>query len=184
MQFIKSFLVLTTVILGGFLTEISAQTYVNGKSSGQGIERKVFKQLIKLPDYGVFDHIAYQVDGDTVILSGKVFKTLNKKAAERAVKDIDGVARVVNNIEILPLSPFDDSIRLRLLKTFARSGGGVFGYLREPNPSVRLIVEGGKVTLEGYVANRGDYNLFEILANGVSDVFSVQNNLIVEKKDR
>jgi hyperosmotically inducible periplasmic protein len=182
MQYIKLFLVLMIVISSGFMNEIFGQSNVNGKSQSQGIERKVFKQLIKLPHYGVFDHIVFQIDGDTVILSGKVAEARNKKDAENAVEDISGVARVVNNIEILPLSPFDNAIRVRLVRAFIRHGGGVFRYLQEPNPSVRLIVERGHVTLEGYVANRGDYNLMNILANGVTDVFSVENNLLIEKE--
>ena len=182
MKYLKSFLVLTVVITGGFLTVASAQTYVSGKPTTQGIERKVFKKLLRLPYYGVFDNIGFQVDGDTVTLSGKVAQARNKKDAENAVEDVEGIGRVVNNIEVLPLSPFDNSIRFRLLKTFAARGGGIFRYLQEPNPSVRLIVDGGHVTLEGFVATRGDYNLMNVLANGVSDVFSVKNNLIVEKE--
>jgi len=181
MKYIKLFLVFTVVITGGFLTDISAQTYAGGKTAHQGIERKVFKKLIRLPYYGVFDHITFQVDGDTVILSGKVAEARNKKDAQSAVENIVGVGRVVNNIKILPLSPFDHSIRYRLLRTYA-GRGVIFRYLQQPNPSVRLIVEDGNVTLEGYVATRGDYNLMNILANGVGDVFSVKNNLIVEKE--
>lgn len=183
MKYIKLFLILTVLLTGEFLTNTSAQTYGGGKiTTTQGIERKVFKKLIGLPYYGVFDHITFQIEGETVTLNGKVAEARNKKDAENAIENIAGIERVVNNIEILPVSPFDNSIRFRLLRSFARHGGGIFRYLQEPNPSVRLIVEGGHVTLEGYVATRGDYNLMNILANGVSDVFSVKNNLIVEKE--
>ena len=182
MTYIKLFLILITLITGGFLTDAPAQTYASGKTETQGLERKVFKKLLRLPYYGVFDLINYQVDGETVTLSGKVARSRNKKDAENAVENVEGVKQIVNNIEILPLSPFDDSIRFRLLKTYAARGAGIFRYLQEPNPSVRLIVEGGRVTLEGMVATRGDYNLMNILANGVSDVFSVKNNLIIEKE--
>ncbi len=182
MKYLKLFLVLTVVTLGGYLTVVSAQTYVSGKPTTQGIERKVFKKLLRLPYYGVFDRICFQVDRGTVTLSGKVARSRNKKDAEDVIEDIAGVERVVNNIEVLPLSSFDNSIRYRLLKTFAARGAGIFRYLQEPNPSVRLIVDGGHVTLEGFVANRGDYNLMNILSNGISDVFSVKNNLIVEKE--
>lgn len=180
MKRLKSFLILTIVMTSGFLTVVSAQTYV-GKPTPQEIERKVFKKLMRLPYYGVFDNIAFQITGDTVTLSGKVAEARNKKDAENAVEDVEGVRRVVNNIEILPLSPFDNSIRFRLLKTLV-AHGGIFRYLQEPNPSVRLIVDGGHVALEGYVSNRGDYNLMNVLANGVSGVFSVKNNLIIEKE--
>lgn len=182
MRYIKSFLVLTVILLGSFLVEVSAQGYGSSEAANQGIEREVFKQLIRLPYYGVFDHIAYQIDGGKVILNGKVARSRNRKDAEYAVKRIAGVDEVINNIEILPLSSFDNSIRVRLLRTYVRRGGSVFRYLQEPNPSVRLIVERGHITLEGYVANRGDYNLMNILANGITDVFSVKNNLIIEKE--
>jgi hypothetical protein len=88
---------------------------------------------------------------------------------------------VVNRIENLPPSSFDDAIRARLVRTFDNTGG-VSGYLREPNPSVRIIVENGRVTLEGYVNNRGTANLMNILANGIPGVFSVTNNLVIEKE--
>lgn len=185
MKYIKSFLVLAVAILGFSSLNIQAQQYVKtGYDAPQSaIEKKVFKEILKLPYYGVFDHIAYKVDGDTVTLFGKVFRPLTRKEAENSVEDITGVRNVVNNIEVLPLSRFDDSIRYNTLRAFSNSGG-VYRYLLEPNPSVRIIVDNGHVTLEGYVANRGDYNLMNILANGVSGVFSVQNNLIVGKGER
>jgi hyperosmotically inducible protein len=182
MKYIKSFLILTAIITGGFLGDAAAQTYAGGKTATQGLQRKVFKKLLRLPYYGVFDLINYQIDGDTVTLSGRVAQARNKIDAENAIEKIEGVKTVVNNIEILPLSPFDNSIRYRLLKTYAARGAGLFRYVQEPNPSVRLIVDGGHLTLEGVVANRGDYNLLNILATGVSDIFSVKNNLIIEKE--
>lgn len=180
MKNIKLFLFLAIVILIGNANEISAQTSADVKPPSREIERKVFKKLITLPYYGVFDHITFRMDGDTVILSGKVAEARNKKDAKNSVEKIAGVKQVVNNIEILPPSPFDDRIRRRVFRTFA--SGGLFRYLQEPNPSVRLIVDGGRLTLEGYVVTRGDYNLMNILANGVSDVFSVKNNLVIEKQ--
>lgn len=182
MKYIKSFLVLAVAILGFSSLNINAQQYVktNYDVSQMMIEKKVFKEIIKLPYYGVFDHIAYKVDGGTVTLFGDVVRPTTRKDAERYVRDITGVNRVINNIEVLPLSGFDDSIRYRTLRELSNKGG-LYRYFLGTNPSVRIIVDGGHVTLEGYVANRGDYNLMNVLANGVSGVFSVQNNLIVEK---
>ena len=176
MKYIRNFLILTFAFLSFLAFDAKAQTPQNG------LERKVFKELIKLPDYGVFDHIAYKVDGNNVTLYGKVANARNRKDAERWVKDIDGVDTVVNNIQILPLSGFDNSIRQQMLRSFYRNGGSLYRYLQEPNPSIRIIVENGRVTLEGYVSNKGDSNLANILANGVSGVFSVRNNLIVGKE--
>jgi hyperosmotically inducible protein len=176
MKYIRNFLVLTFAFLSLLAFDAKAQTPQNG------LEKKVFKELIKLPYYGVFDHIAYKVDGNNVTLYGKVANARNRKDAERWVKDINGVDTVVNNIQILPLSGFDNSIRQQMLRSFYRNGGSLYRYLQEPNPSIRIVVENGRVTLEGYVSNRGDFNLANILANSVSGVFSVKNNLVVGKE--
>lgn len=143
------------------------------------LERSVEKKILKLPYYGVFDHISFKVDGDTVTLTGHVANAMNKKSAERSVEDVDGISRVINEIEILPVSGFDSGIRRELYARLSNTGG-LSRYLWTVNPSVRLIVERGHVTLEGYVANSGDYNSMNIVANGVSGVFSVKNNLIVD----
>ena len=134
-----------------------------------------------LPRYEIFDAIKYEVNGDTVTLTGKVRNATNRKDAERSVAKIPGVRRVVNEVKILPVGNFDESIRVRLYRTLANSGG-LSRYLWTTNPSVRLIVDRGHVTLEGYVDNRGDYNTMNILAHGVSGVFSVTNNLIVDRE--
>jgi hyperosmotically inducible periplasmic protein len=109
---------------------------------------------------------------------------MNKKDAERSVKKVQGVRNVVNQIEILPLSRFDDSIRLRTLRTFSTRGGSLYRYLQGTNPSVRIIVDRGHITLEGIVSSRGDSNLANILANQVAGVFSVKNNLQIERDSR
>ena len=178
MKSLVTILLSAAIILGVSWSTASAQ-----KSGfvGRSIEQNVFKQLIRLPYYGVFDHIAYKVNGDTVTLFGKVAEARNKKDAEYAVKKVAGVRYVNNQIRILPLSPFDDSIRRRTLRTVA-SKAGLFRYFQGANPSVRIIVDGGHMELEGYVANRFDYNLMNITANGISGVFSVKNNLVVENE--
>jgi hypothetical protein len=76
------------------------------------IMKEVRHELVMLPYYGVFDNLAYKVDADgTVTLLGQVANPVLKSDAERAVKRIEGVEKVVNNIEVLPLSPNDDRIR-------------------------------------------------------------------------
>jgi hyperosmotically inducible protein len=180
MKFLKSFLILSIAIIGFSYTNVQAQSF----SDTQRIEQKVFKKIIGLPYYGVFDNIKFQVDGSTVILSGKVYSLGVKNSAENVVKKIDGVENVINNIEMLPPSSFDNSIRRNIVRSFARDGGNLYSYLREPNPSIRIIVDNGRVALEGYVSSKGDYNLANILANGIPGVFNVENNLIVGKEPR
>ncbi len=175
MKYIRNLFILMFAVLGLSQIEVNAQSY-----SQRTLEQKVFKEIIRLPYYGVFDNIAFQVKGDTVYLTGKVVQPITRKSAERVVDRINGVNNVVNNIEVLPLSGFDDSIRLRTLRTL-QNGGSLYRYFLGANPSVKIIVDGGNVALEGFVANRGDKNLANILANGVPGVFSVTNNLIVEK---
>jgi hypothetical protein len=183
MKYIRNLLILTIAILGFSTINVSAQRYTDNRNvRPQTIERSVFKELIKLNYYGVFDNLRYKVDGNTVTLYGKVVQPITKKSAERVTRRIAGVGNVVNKIEVLPLSGFDDSIRLQTLRTFQTRGGSLYRYFLGTNPSVRIIVDRGHVELEGYVANRGDYNLMNILANGVPGVFSVQNNLVVGKE--
>ena len=124
MRYIKSFLVLAIAVLGFSFADVQAQNFSdNGKVSESNIEKKVFKEILRLPYYGVFDNIAFKVDGDTVTLYGKVVRPTTKISAENVVEDIKGVRNVVNNIEVLPLSRFDDSIRLRTLRTLSNTGG-------------------------------------------------------------
>ncbi len=180
MKFLKSFLILSIAIIGFSFINVQAQSFSDTKS----IEQKVFKKILSLPYYGVFDNIKFKVDGNTVTLYGKVYSLGVKSGAENVVKKIDGVENVINNIENLPPSSFDNSIRRNIVRSFARDGGNLYSYLREPNPSIRIIVDNGRIALEGYVSNKGDYNLANILANGIPGVFSVENNLVISKEPR
>jgi hyperosmotically inducible periplasmic protein len=176
----KRFLVFILALMAFSTVAVNAQNF-SASSSKRSIEDQVRKKILMLPRYEIFDAIDYRVDGDTVTLTGKVRNAVNRKDAERSVGRIAGVNHVVNNIEVLPLGGYDDSIRVRLYETLARSGS-LSRYLWENNPSVRLVVDRGNVTLVGVVSNRGDYNTMNILAHGVSGVFTVTNNLIVENE--
>ena len=133
-----------------------------------------------MPYYGVFDNIEYSVSGSTVTLTGKVYSLGTKSAAARSIRDIDGVSNVVNNIDSLPPSSFDDRIRREAYRTFTSRGPSQ--YFNELNPDVRIIVENGRITLEGYVYRKADSDLLNILANGISGVFEVTNNIVVGKR--
>ncbi|MCC6327674.1 MAG: BON domain-containing protein [Acidobacteria bacterium] len=173
----KYFALLLAVITLSIIS-VNAQD-ASDKRSGRTIEQSVRRQILKMPRYEVFDYIGYDVNGSTVTLYGKVYNAVNKSTAENSVEDIPGVSRVINKIEVLPPSPFDDTIRRDLYGSISRTAG-LSRYLWPVNPSVRLIVDRGRVTLEGYVSNKGDKNLMNIAANGVSNVFSVTNNLKVD----
>jgi len=142
---------------------------------------KVRKELVTLPYFGVFDNLEYQVEGGTVTLYGQVLKPITRQDAERRVARIEGVDRVVNNIEVLPLSSFDDSIRTSVYRSIFRAGG-LYRYAMGANPSIHIIVKNSKVTLEGVVSNEMDSRLANTAARSVSGVFSVTNNLRVGSK--
>lgn len=149
----------------------------------QQIVKKVRHELVTLPYYGVFDNLAYRVDGNTVTLYGQVVRASTRSDAGRRVAKIEGVGRVVNQIEVLPLSSFDNELRVRAYRTIFRTGG-LYRYAMGANPSIHIVVKGGHLTLEGVVANEGDKRLAGIAANGVSGVFSVTNNLRTERSQK
>ena len=143
------------------------------------LAKKVRHELVMLPYYGVFDNLAYSINGGQVTLYGQVVRPTTRSDAERRVKKIAGVTHVENNIKVLPLSSFDDSIRAATYRSIARMGG-LYRYLQGVNPSLHIVVDRGHVALEGVVSNSGDRNLAYIAANRVPGVFSVQNNLRIE----
>ncbi len=148
-----------------------------------GIARKVRKELVTLPFTGVFDNLAYKVEGSTVTLYGQVVRPTSRSSAESRVKRIAGVERVVNNIEVLPLSPYDDRLREQAYYTIFNTGS-LYRYALGANPSVRIIVTRGRLTLEGVVANEGDRRLANIAARTVPGVFEVTNNLRTDRDRR
>ena len=141
--------------------------------------RQVRHELVTLPYYGVFDNLAYNINGSTVTLYGQVVRPTTRSDAERRVKRLAGVSRVVNNIEVLPLSGFDDNIRRATYRSLARTAG-LYRYLQGTNPSIHIVVDRGHVTLEGVVSNSGDKTLANMAARQVPGAFSVTNNLKVE----
>jgi len=146
--------------------------------SQERITREVRHELLMLPYFGVFDYIAFKVDGETVTLLGQVVRPTLKSDSENVVKRIEGVEKVDNQIEVLPPSPMDDRLRLQLYhKIYAYAP--LEKYALGVQKPIRIIVKSGRVTLEGVVDNENDKNLAGLRANGVSGIFSVTNNLQV-----
>lgn len=143
--------------------------------------REIRHELVMLPWYGVFDNLSYKVDGYTVTLMGQVTRPTLKSSAENVVKRIEGVEKVINNIEVLPLSPNDDRIRLATYRAIY-SHPALNRYALQAIPPIHIIVKNGNVNLEGVVANEGDKNIANIQARQVNGVFAVNNNLRVEKQ--
>jgi hyperosmotically inducible protein len=163
--------------------EQSAPQPAKGRSDAKyeaWLKNEVRHQLVLLPYYSVFDNLEYKIEGDRVVLLGQVVRPVLKSDAEAAVKKIEGVASVDNRIEVLPLSPNDARIRRREFRAIY-SDTVLSRYGIQAVPPIHIIVKGGHVTLEGVVASEADKNVDNIRANGVSGVFSVTNNLRVEK---
>ncbi|MGB7601925.1 MAG: BON domain-containing protein [Candidatus Sulfotelmatobacter sp.] len=146
--------------------------------SQERIAREVRHELLMLPYFGVFDNIAYKVEGSTVTLLGQVVRPVLKSDAENAVKHIEGVEKVDNQIEILPPSPMDDGLRIRLYRAIY-DYAPLEKYALGVQKPIRIIVKSGRVTLEGVVDNEADKNLANVRANTVPGIFSVTNNLQV-----
>ena len=150
----------------------------NDKKLQENLVKEVRHQLLLLPYYSVFDNLLFKVEGDKVTLLGQVVRPTLKSDAEGAVKGIEGVASVNNQIEVLPTSPMDDQVRRAVYRAIY-GDTALSRYGMSALPSIHIIVKNGNVTLEGLADSDGDKNLANLRANGVPNVFSVTNNLRV-----
>lgn len=143
--------------------------------------KKIRKELVTLPFYSVFDNLSFKYEDGTVTLYGQVSRPTLKSDAKRVVEKVVGVEEVVNKIEVLPLSNFDNRIRLATYRAIYGQTG-LDRLSLQAVPPIHIIVKNGNVTLEGVVANKSDAARAFIAANGVSNVFSVTNNLRIENE--
>ena len=145
--------------------------------------RQVRHELVTLPYYGVFDWLQFEVQPDnTVVLRGQVVKPSTKSDAGARVKDVDGVSKVVNEIEVLPLSPQDDRLRRALYRKLYGNDSPLFRYAVQAIPSIHIIVKNGHATLKGVVANKGDARLAYLRARSVPGLFEVKTELQLESE--
>lgn len=150
-------------------------------ASPNRIARQIRHELVMLPYYGVFDELGFRVEGGTVTLTGAVARPTLKSSAEQVVKDIEGVERVVNQIEVLPLSPNDDRIRIDTYRAiYGRAP--LDRYAMQAVPPIHIIVKNGNVRLVGVVSSDSDRNLANMQARSVQGAFSVENQLSVEQR--
>jgi len=144
--------------------------------------KEIRKELVTLPFFGVFDWLEGKVEPDgTVLLAGQVTRPTLKKDAQRRVEKVEGVERVINQIEVLPLSPNDDRLRRAVFRELFNFNSPLFRYGQQPIPSIHIIVSRGKLVLKGVVANKGDSDIANIRARGVPGLFEVRNDLKIEK---
>lgn len=161
---------------------------VNSSGQSNDLDQKVEeirKSLVKLPYYGVFDHLAFQYDEESgkLVLSGQVVRPSLKQDAERVVEDIEWVKDVENKIEVLPLSTADNSIRRALYRAIY-SQPGLQKYSLGADPSIHIIVKNGNVRLEGFVNNESDKAIAEAQARTVGGTFEVKNNLQLDHESK
>ena len=149
-------------------------------SHSRTLEQQVRHEILSVPYIGVFDNPTWTIDNGVVTLSGQVTQPVEKYNLEQAVKSVEGVTRVDNQIEVLPLSTFDDQIRARTLRTLVRTAP-LDKYFQGVQPSIRIIVKNGHVMLDGVVLNNADRQFAYMAANRFPGVFSVTNNLRTEK---
>ncbi len=161
---------------------------------------QIQKEILSLPEYGVFDDLRFQIKDYTVTLRGSASRPILKSSAENVTKKVEGVQKVINEIEVLPLSRLDDDIRARVYAaiyfhpilsrynpnrgtpawiTPARRAAGItndppFGY----HP-IHIVSKNGNVRLVGVVDNASDQQVAGMQANSVSGVFSVENDIQV-----
>lgn len=176
LSFLFSLVLVGSMGLTWGATGANAGTAVNPNEAA--IPDQVRHNLAMLPWYGVFDHLDYKVNGTQVVLGGQVISehAITRDDAEKFVRSIPGVTNVINNIEVLPPSPFDNQIRraeFRAVFSQADLGRYTLGAI----PQVHIIVKNGHVSLEGVVLNEMDKNIAGVVANSVPGVFSVENNL-------
>ena len=171
------------LVLAGWLVAVtlaSVCSQAQGAQASARLQKEVRHVLVTLPFYSVFDNLAYKVDGDRVTLLGQVVRPTLKSDAAAAVKSIEGVSAVDNEIEVLPVSPSDDQIRRAEFRAIY-SAPGMEKYSIQAVPPIHIVVKNGHVTLVGVVASEADKILANVRAQSVPGVFSVTNQLTVEK---
>lgn len=141
-------------------------------------EKQIQHNLMMLPYFTPFDDVKFALNGDTVTLTGAVLTEQRKKDAEWAVKQVESVAKVNDQIEVLPASFFDDRLRIALARAIY-GYGPLERYDLGTVAPIRIIVKNGHATLEGVVANQMDKILVNMRANQVPGLFSVTNDLEV-----
>lgn len=172
-------LILTLTMLASPVHKASA----NPQAPSASIVREVRHELATLPYYGVFDWLQFQVQLDGAVgLKGQVVRPATKSDAETRVRKIDGVSKVINEIEVLPVSPNDDRLRMALYRTIYGWDSPLFRYATQSVPPIHIIVENGRATLKGVVASKADAQLAYMRARSVPGLFDVKNELQIESE--
>ncbi|HET9836822.1 MAG TPA: BON domain-containing protein [Candidatus Angelobacter sp.] len=172
---------LGSLLLTGLSLAQGGQQATGAQRMQDRITREVRHELVMLPQLTIWDNLQYKVEGSKVTLLGQVRNAVLKDEAQHAVKKIEGVEQVDNQIQVLPASGNDDRIRLAVARALFSGDSPLFRYSMGAVPPIHIIVNGGHVSLEGVVDSQADKDLAYMKANGVPGVFSVENHLVVQK---
>jgi hyperosmotically inducible periplasmic protein len=171
-----------SLLLIAILAGSSMTATMEARGAVRTRSQEIRHQILMSPYYGVFDWIdAEQPTRVSVVLRGQVREPSTKSDIEHRIRRIEGISTVVNQIQVLPLSPNDDRIRIATYRAIFQYNGPLFRYAHAVNPSIHIIVDNGRVTLKGVVANKGDRQLAYFAARYVPGVFEVKNELKIEK---
>ncbi len=169
----------------GLTSRESAGQSSSSQRAVEFLKKEVRHELLMLPYYNVFDWLEAEVkDPNTVILRGQVIRPTTKSEAENNVKRIEGVEKVINEIEVLPLSSNDDRLRRQLHRTLFNWNSPLFHYGTAPVPSIHIIVKNGRIMLKGLVLRKSDSDYAYLKARGVFGSFDVKNELQIEEPEK
>lgn len=145
----------------------------------ENLARRIHHQLVTVPYYGVFDSLKFRLDGHTVTLTGEVTRPTLKSSAESAVKIVEGVTKIVNRIRVLPLSSTDTDLRVAAYRSIY-GHSALNHYALQAAPPIHIVVDNGRITLEGAVASEGDKAIAKMQAESVPGAALVVDNLTIE----
>lgn len=153
---------------------MSAPVWAAEKEDVQ-IFRELSRQVLRYPQFTIFDSVSAQVEDGVVTLTGKVTMPYKRDDIARRISRVNGVKEVRNELTVLPVSQFDDELRLRIARAiYGNSNFWAYGSM--VNPPIHIVVENGRVTLEGVVNSNVDRMLARSIASSFG-AFSVTNNL-------
>ena len=177
-NFVVRVVMLTTLM---FLLAPALSAFASTPQVNPRLVKQIRHELATLPYYGVFDWLEFEMKPDnTVVLRGYVTRPTTKSDAEARLKDVEGVRGVINEIQVLPLSPNDDRLRIALYRMLYNWDSPLFRYATQAIPSIHIIVDGGRAILKGVVNSKADAQLAYMRARSVPGLFDVKNELVVE----
>jgi len=157
------------------LLALAAPARAAGDDANLQVFRDVQKQVLQYPHFTIFDSVNAEIENGVVTLHGKVTMPYKRNDIEKRIAKVDSVSQVNNRIEVLPVSQFDDELRLRIARAIY-GNSNFWHYASMVNPPIHIVVERGHVTLEGVVNSNVDRMLARSLASQFG-VFSLKNEL-------